>query len=271
VSTPVVVDDADDPRLSDYRYLRDVDLRRSTAADHGIVVVEGTNSVRRLLESALKVRSVLLADNRVALADEFGRGGWPVYVAPRPLLEGVTGFNIHRGVLAAADRPSPRQPDDVVAGARRVLVIEAVTDSENLGSLFRNAAAFAVDAVVLDPTCGDPLARRPVRVSVGHSMLVPFARASSWPDDLRRLRAAGIEVIALTPDADAAPLASLEPPRRPTAVLVGGEGPGLTQVALAQSDRHVRVPMASGVDSLNVATAAAIAFWHLWPQPPGRD
>lgn len=254
--TPIPVDDPQDERLADYVGLTDGDLVRSRNA----FVAEGVLVIRRLLASRYPVRSVLLADNRVdALADVLDGVEAPVYVVPRPVMNEVAGFDVHRGALAAADRlPLPRAGDLLGPDARVVAVLEGVNDTENMGALFRNAAAFGIDAVLLSPGCCDPLYRRAVRVSLGHVLHVPFTTL----DDPGALHEAGFTTVALTPSPDAEDIAALAPPPR-TAVLLGAEGPGLTAATLAAADRRVRIPMAGGVDSLNVATAAAVAFHRL--------
>jgi len=181
--------------------------------------------------------------------------GAPVYVAEPDVLAATVGFDLHRGAVASAERPEPADPDVVAAGTAALLVVEGVNDHENLGSLFRNAAAFGVGGLLLDPTCADPLYRRCVRVSMGHVLRIPFAVAHDWPLDLTHT------VVALTPDGDT-DIAALGPPER-LALLVGAEGPGLTRAALAAADVRVRIPMADGADSLNVATAAAVALHRL--------
>jgi tRNA G18 (ribose-2'-O)-methylase SpoU len=181
----------------------------------------------------------------------------------------VTGVHFHRGVLAVAERPALPTVAELVADARRVLVLEAVNDHENIGALFRNAAAFGVDGVVLDPTTADPLYRRSTRVSLGHVLRVSFARVGDggWPGALDELRSLGFTTVALTPAPDAEPLGRLVAggPER-VALVLGAEGPGLTAAAMAATDRRVRIPMADGVDSVNVATAAALALsaLHGW-------
>lgn len=178
-------------------------------------------------------------------------------MAPPAVLAATVGFDLHRGVVASAERPPPRDPSSVLHDARRVLVLERINDLENLGSLFRNARAFGCDAVLLDPQTADPFARRPVRVSMGHVLRIPFARVEPWPEGLDAAREAGLTLVALTPAGD--PLDAAALPERAT-FLVGAEGPGLTDGALAAADRCLGIPMAAGVDSVNVATAAAIAL-----------
>jgi tRNA G18 (ribose-2'-O)-methylase SpoU len=185
-----------------------------------------------------------------------------VYLVSQAAMTDVTGFHFHRGALASAARPPPPAFDDVVAAADLVLVAEGVNDNENLGALFRNAAAFGAGAVVVDATSADPLYRRSIRVSMGQVLRLPFARVPSAPEAMARLQAAGFEVLALTPAADAEDLDGVAIRAR-QALVVGAEGPGLTARALGAADRRVRIPMAPGVDSLNVATAAAIALSRL--------
>lgn len=231
-----------------------------------VFVAEGSRAIRQLLDAGWPVRSVLLSESRLAnqpdLAADAAAAGAVVYVAARDVLDRVAGYRVHRGALALARRPPARAVGEVVTGARLVLAVEGVNDLENMGSLFRNAAGFGVGAVVLDPTCADPLYRRSVRVSVGHVLRVPFARAGFWPADLEILKDAGFAVAALTPGGEV-PLARAVMAAggdRRWAVMVGAEGDGLSAAALGAADVSVRIPMAPGVDSLNVATAAAVAL-----------
>lgn len=257
--------DSTDPRLDDYRDLSDADVRPDR---RGVVIAEGVNVVERLIASEYRVRSVVGVAARIdALAPVLEQLDIPVYVVDKWLLSAVVGFRVTRGVLAAADRPAPRDVAGLLARARRIAVLESLNDFENLGALFRNAAAFGIDGVVLDRQCADPLYRRSVRVSMGHVLRVPFAVADTdWLASLRAVRDAGFTLFAMTPAADAVPLPDVEPPSR-WAVLLGAEGPGLTRQAQAVADVRVRIPMAAGVDSLNVATAAAVAFAHLCRDP----
>lgn len=226
------------------------------------MIVEGLLAVEQLATSGLRVRSVLVTP---AKRDRIPASiSAPLLVAEPAVLRATVGFDLHRGVVAAADRPPRRDPEQLLDGANRVLATERVNDLENLGALFRAARAFACDAVLLDPETADPLGRRPVRVSMGHVLHVPFARLDPWPDALDLARRAGLEVVALTPGGG--------PLRLPSrmALLVGAEGPGLTDRALAAADRKVGIAMAPGVDSLNVATAAAIAL-HAHVGTTGAD
>jgi tRNA G18 (ribose-2'-O)-methylase SpoU len=255
----VEIDDAADPRLDDFRDLSDADVRPDR---RGIVIAEGVNVVERLAGSPYRVRAVIGVPARVdALRPALEPLDVAVYAVDKWLLSEVAGFRVTRGVLASADRPAPIAAAELVRDVRRVAVLEGLNDFENLGALFRNAAAFGVDAVLLDPRCADPLYRRSVRVSMGHVLRVPFAvLAEPWPESLGVLR--DFTVLAMTPDPSAVALGEIEVPER-WAVLLGAEGPGLSTEALAAADLRVRIPMASGVDSLNVATAAAVAFARL--------
>jgi len=262
VSYPVEVTDPADPRLADFRDLTDADVRPDR---RGVVIAEGVAVVERLLTSRYRPRAVLGESTRLdALANVLARfPDLPVYSADRWFLSDVVGFRLARGVLASANRPPAPPTADVLTRATRVAVLESLNDFENLGSLFRNAAAFGVDAVLLDARCADPLYRRSVRVSMGHVLHVPFAvLPDPWPEALETLRERGFTLLALTPRTGALPLPAVAPPDR-WAVLLGAEGPGLTAAARSTADACVRIPMAPGVDSLNVATAAAVAFAHL--------
>ncbi len=258
----IAVDDPADPRLADFLSLTDADLRARHEEEHGVFIAEGPLVVRELVASAYDVRSVLVnPGQRSALADVLDGLDAPVYVAAQRVIDEVAGFHLHRGALACARRRPLPDLASVLAGARVVAVLERLNDHENLGALYRNARALGVDAVVLCPECCDPLYRRSVRVSMGHVLHVPTARATSMPAALDALRAAGFTTVALTPAPDAEPVSALRDlPPGPVALLIGAEGPGLRPETIAAADRRVRIEMAAGVDSLNVAAASAIAF-----------
>ena len=261
------VTSADDALLDDYRALNDPERRRAVERRGGFFVVEGTLAVEALLGSEFPVRSVLAAARKAELAHSLVGGRAPVVVRSDAEVETITGFPFHRGVLAAADRLPLPALSDVIQGAELVVVAEGLSDHENVGALFRNAAAFGADAVVLDPATADPLYRRSVRVSLGHVLRVPWTRLAAWPDGLGELRRRGFELLALTPAVEAEPVDAVArdiAARRPkVALLVGAEGPGLSDAALVASGRRVRIPIAPSVDSLNVATAAAVALHRL--------
>ncbi len=255
---PHHVDDPADPRVSDFFHLNDPGLRRD-----GFFLAEGPLVIRHLLRSPYPVRAVLAtAQGLAALADDLAGLEAPVYTVSQALMTSIAGFHFHRGALASAERLPYPGLGEVAGGADLVLAAEGVSDNENLGALFRNAAAFGVGGVVVDATSADPLYRRCVRVSVGQVLRLPFTRVRSAPEAVAQLQHLGFEVLALTPAPDAEDVREVAPRAR-QALLVGAEGPGLTGAALAAADRRVRIAMAAGVDSLNVATAAAVALHQL--------
>lgn len=254
----IAITDVADRRLDDYRHLTDVALRRRLEPANGLFIAEGEVVVRRAVQAGYVPRSLLLLDRYCQLASL--AGGAPVFLGGADVLESLTGFDVHRGVLAAMERRA-QQPAAVLLGsARRVLVLEDMNNPTNVGAVFRCAAALGMDAVLLSPRCADPLYRRAVRVSMGAVFAVPYARLDGWPASLRSVRADGYRVLGLTPNPAAVPLDSLrcEDGER-LALLLGAEGAGLSAEALRHAELRVRIPMAAGVDSLNVAAAAAVA------------
>ena len=265
---PVPIGDPGDRRVDDYRQLHDARARRllerPEEGSPGFFVAEGAHALQRLLASGRRLRSVLVDPIRLeALAGDLAGLDAPVLVADQPTLRAVTGFPVHRGVLAAADRWELPDPADVLADAeRRIAVLENINDHENLGVIFRSAGSLGVDAVLLSPRCCDPLYRRSVRVSMGHVLTVPWTRLEPWPDALGLVAGAGFTLAALTPAADAEPLTGWRPGAgERVAVLLGAEGPGLSAPALAAADVRLTIPMRRAEDSLNVGSAAAIAFY----------
>jgi tRNA G18 (ribose-2'-O)-methylase SpoU len=262
---PVPITDPDDRRVDDYRELHDARARRrmERAGDDGpgFFVAEGAHALHRLLTSGRRIRSVLLDHLRLEdLAGALGGLDAPVLVADQPTLRAVAGFPVHRGVLAAADRWPLPDPVTLLATARRIAVLEDINDHENLGVIFRSAGGLGLDAVLLSPRCCDPLYRRSVRVSMGHVLGVPWTRLEPWPEAIATVADAGFTLAALTPAADAEPLAEWSPaPGERVAVLLGAEGPGLSPAALATADRRVTIPMQRAADSLNVGSAAVTA------------
>ena len=272
----VTIADLADERVGDYRNLTDADLRRRQEVAAGMFLAEGVLVIRQLLASAYPVRSFLLTRAKLEELSgsiEAAGAAAPVYLVSAEAMAGITGFRFHRGAMASAHRvAAPAAKDLLQPPASLVVVAEGVNDHENLGALFRNAAAFGLDAVLLSPSCADPMYRRSVRVSMGHVLRVPWTWLAPWPAALGQLKTAGYRVVALTPDPATPPLehvldsGAAHDARLPTAavaVLVGAEGPGLSVAALKAADVRARIPMAPGVDSLNVATAAAIAFHRL--------
>lgn len=263
MSEPLRVDDADDPLLDDYRRLNDQSFRRRFEGDQ-LFIAEGFVAIDRLIESGHTVRSVLLAPSRL---DRFEHGellatlGVPLLLAHRDVIAETVGFDLHRGVVAAAERRPHPAVGELARTARRLAVLEGLNDAENLGAIARAARAFGLDGIVIDPSCTDPYSRRTVRVSMGEVLSIPIARAtaSEWTGVVDGLRAAGWETWAMTPAPTATDLWSLDPGER-LAVLLGAEGPGLTDALLGAADRRVRIPIRDGVDSLNVGHAAAVTF-----------
>ena len=271
--SPRVIDVTDpaDARVADFRDLNSIDRRPDLPTGRALVIGEGVLVVRRMLGSRFAPFALFGTDRRLTelSADLAGPDihhytDIPYYRADAEVMARVVGFHLNRGVLAAARRPPPLTLAGVLDGARTVVVLEGVNDHENLGSIFRNAAGLGVDAVVFGPGCADPLYRRAVRVSMGHALLVPYAHAQSWPSDLHMLRDRGFRLLAMTPDRHAAALpdAIAAMADDAVAILVGAEGPGLTKPAIRASEMRVRIPMSRGTDSLNVATAAALAFYE---------
>ncbi|MGI9124467.1 MAG: TrmH family RNA methyltransferase [Mycobacterium sp.] len=261
----VDITDPEDPRVDDFRDLNSVDRRPDLPTGKGLVIAEGVLVVQRMLASRFTPHAFLGTDRRLTeLAGDLAGVNIPFYRAGAEVMAEVVGFHLNRGVLGAARRPPELSLDEVTDGARTIAVLEGVNDHENLGSIFRNAAGLGVDAVVFGAGCADPLYRRAVRVSMGHALLVPFARAQHWPGDLHLLRDKGFRLLAMTPDPRAETLAAALGPMGSdkVAVLVGAEGPGLTETVMRASDTRVRIPMSRGTDSLNVATAAALAFYE---------
>jgi tRNA G18 (ribose-2'-O)-methylase SpoU len=253
------VDDPGDPRLRDFTDLRDVQLRSAREPAEGLFLAEGEATIRRALAAGYEPRAVLLTDRWLApLADVLDPIDVPVYVVYDGVLAGTTGFPVHRGALASFGRRPIPDAGELLMDATRVVVLEDLSDHTNVGAVFRCAAALGWDAVLLTPRCADPLYRRAVRTSMGAVFDVPWTRIDG-PDSVCD---AGFTLAALTPAADAVPLADVRPPAR-LALALGAEGPGLTAGWLDRAELRVRVPMRAGVDSLNVAAAAAIACYVL--------
>ena len=281
------IDRADDPRLADYRDLRDVTLRKNLEADHGLFLAEGEKVVRRAVEAGYEPRSFLMASRWLdGLADVLDASDVPCYVVSEALAEEVTGFHVHRGALASLHRRPLPEVADVVAGSRSVLVLEDsvdhtnggrpkkhvsrrriavledLVDHANVGAAFRNAAALGVDGVLISPRCADPLYRRSIKVSMGAVLQIPWTRVDPWPAGVAALRDRGFTVAAMTLSDDSIELdqlVSVQPER--LALVFGTEGRGVSPAVASLADHRVRIPMEAGIDSLNVAAATAVTFY----------
>jgi tRNA G18 (ribose-2'-O)-methylase SpoU len=261
----VPVSGAGDPRLSDYRDLRDVALRRLLETEHGLFIAEGAMVLRRALAAGYEPRSVLVTRPWLEdLADVLAESDAPCYLVDEQVAQQVAGFHVHRGALAAVHRRPLPVVAEVLAGADRVIVLEDVVDHTNVGAILRSAVALGAGAALLSPRCADPLYRRAVKVSMGAVFSLPWTRVDDWWDAVPELRAAGFTAVALTPAADAVDLADV-PTDGPLALLVGSEGPGLSRRWQQAADLRARIPMAAGIDSLNVGAAVAVACYALRP------
>jgi tRNA G18 (ribose-2'-O)-methylase SpoU len=248
------IEDPEDPRIEPYRQVRERDTRRG-----GGFIVEGEVVLRKAVHGRFPLRSLLLAENRIEpLAEVIAAvPGTPVYTASQAVMDAIVGFPIHRGVLAYGEREAEPDPSELLTRARLAVALYGVANHDNMGGVFRNAAAFGAEAVLLDPTCCDPLYRKAIRTSVGASLLVPFAAVA---DPVSTLLAAGLQPIALSPSGPEA----LHELRRPDRVglILGAEGPGLPEAVMARC-RTVSIPMSGGFDSLNLATTSGIALYQL--------
>ena len=266
---PLRIATVDDPRLHDFRSMSDPALMR----ERGLFVAEGRLAVQRLLASRFRTCAVLLTDSLLprlepALAARAGDADRPcVFLTDSAQLRQITGFRFHRGCLALGARPAAADgaADLQLDAARPLVVLEGVSNPDNVGSIFRSAAAFGASAVLLSPTCADPLYRKAIRTSMGTTLTLPFHVAGEWPDGLRRVTAAGARLVALTPESAATDLEAFvrRPAGAPLALVFGTEGDGVSAAALDLCDESVRIDIEPAVDSLNVATTAAIVLQRL--------
>lgn len=270
MSEPILITDPSDERVKDYFRLTDVNLRRVLEPREGLYLAESEKVIRRAIEAGHRPRSFLMAarwlDDLADIVERAGADGIPVYVADPAVIESMTGFHLHRGALASMHRPELLPWPELVADARRVLIIEDIVDHTNVGAIFRSAAAFGVDAVLVTPRSADPLYRRSVRVSMGTVFQVPWTRVDPWPAAIADLRESGWTTAALALDDTSISLDELAA-RMPDrlALVLGTEGDGLRPRTVAACDLVVRIPMSGGVDSLNVAAASAVALWATRP------
>ncbi|KUF07643.1 RNA methyltransferase [Leucobacter sp. G161] len=258
------IDDLSLPELADFTQLTDVALRRVREPAEGLYLAESPKVIERALRTGHRPRSLLIVEEWLPSVERMlaDYPDVPVYVGAPAQLEQLTGFNMHRGALASMHRPEPLDPEELLRTSKRVVVLEDLADHTNVGAVFRSAAALGVDAVLLTPGCADPLYRRAVRVSMGAVLQVPWARLPDWREAGPLFRETGYELTAFALRDDAQDLAEFvdDLPEK-LALMFGTEGPGLSKRALASASRSVVIPMEHGVDSLNVATAAALALW----------
>ena len=256
------VTDPADPRLADYRDLRDVELRKNLEAEHGLFLAEGEKVVRRAIEAGFTARSFLMAPRWLdGLADVLATSDAPCFVLSEALAEEVTGFHVHRGALASLERRPLPAVETVLAGARSVLVLEDVIDHTNVGAILRSGAALGFDAVLLAPRCADPLYRRAIKVGMGAVFTMPWTRLPDWYDALPSLSALGFTTVALTLAEDAVPVEEAVAGLDKVALVLGSEGHGLSPRWEKSADRRAIIPMREGIDSLNVAAASAVACY----------
>ncbi|MGP5197024.1 TrmH family RNA methyltransferase [Arthrobacter rhombi] len=264
---PIIrLESAADPRVSDYVALSDAALRQRTDPGRGLYIAESSKVLRRALAAGHVPRSFFLADKWLeGLSDVLqAHPDVPAFVGAPGVLEEITGFHLHRGALAAMNRPQPVPVSDVLAGARRVLLLEDIVDHTNLGAIFRSAAALGVDAVLVSPRCADPLYRRSIRVSMGGVFQVPWARLEDWGHGVEGIRRAGFTLAALEVTESSRPIDEVAAEKIDRLALVlGTEGAGVSAETLAAVDLAVVIPMRDGVDSLNVAAASTVAMWEL--------
>ncbi|MBT2500004.1 RNA methyltransferase [Agromyces sp. ISL-38] len=259
------VRDAASDTVADYARLTDVTLRSVNEPERGLYIAESARVIRRAIAAGHRPRSVLMEEKWLpGLQEALAPFDIPVHLADPDQLEAITGYRVHRGALAAFERPELPDPAELLAGARRVVVLEDIVDHTNVGAIFRSVAALGADAVFISPRCADPLYRRSVRVSMGTVFQVPWTRLPEWPEAERMLRAHDFAIAALALADEAVSLRALaaDPPAR-LAVVFGAEGDGLSRNALAAADTVVTIPMSHGVDSLNVAAAAAVVLYAL--------
>lgn len=254
--------DPADPRLADYRDLRDVELRKHLEAEHGLFLAEGEKVVRRAVEAGHDARSFLMAPRWLeGLADVLERSDGPCFVLSEDLIEQVTGFHVHRGALASLHRRPLPSVDEVLAGARSVLVLEDLVDHTNVGAIFRSGAALGFDAVLLAPRCADPLYRRSIKVGMGAVFALPWTRLTEWHSALPDLSQRGFTTVALTLSEDSVPIEDAVTGVDRLALVLGSEGHGLSRRWEDTAERRAIIPMAAGIDSLNVAAATAVACY----------
>lgn len=264
------VADLEDPRLDEYLRLSEAHLRMRTDVENGLYIAESTKVVQRAINAGHVPRSFLLAEKHLGqLTEEFNKfPSAPIFIGDDKQLEDLVGFHLHRGAMASMNRPEPLDLDQVLESSSRIAILEDIADHTNLGAIIRSASGLGIDAVLLTPKCVDPWYRRSARVSMGTVFDLPWVRVENWPTDIQKLKYHGYELLAMELTDDAVALNDVRiKPREKIAMILGNEGRGVTQEALALADRTVIIPMHREVDSLNVGAASAIAFWHLCSAP----
>ena len=260
-----IIDDLDRPGLEDFRSLTDVALRKIKEPAGGLYIAESTKVIARALAAGHVPRAALILEQWLPDMEKLlGDFDVPVYVGSSAALEALTGFEMHRGALASMHRPALRSVEDLLKHARRVVILEDIVDHTNVGAIFRSVAGLGADAVLITPRCADPLYRRSVRVSMGTVLQVPWTRLPEWPQAQQLLHNAGFHIaaLALADNAVSLDVFEIDPPEK-VAILMGSEGDGLSRAALEHADTIVTIPMLHGVDSLNVASASAVALYAL--------
>jgi tRNA G18 (ribose-2'-O)-methylase SpoU len=260
--TVIQISDLADPRLADYSHQTDVALKKARGTEHGLYIAESALVLERALRAGHVPRSVLALGNTVEEARALVGDDVPIFSGPGELLEQLTGYLLHRGLIAAMHRPALPSVESLLASARRVIILENVADPTNVGAIFRSVGAIGADAVLVTPRCSDPFYRRAIRVSMGTVLQVPWTRLGDWASTRALLTASGFQIAALALSEDAVSLRDFVAPPK-LALVLGAEGEGLTPVALAAADTIVQIPMAHGIDSLNVAATAAVAMWSV--------
>lgn len=273
----VTIDTPDDPRVRDFTQLTDVSLRRLREPAEGLFMAESRPVITRALQAGHRPRAFLMSARWLAetadLTTDPAAGDCPIYVGAEPVLRSITGFHLHRGIIASMHRPTPAPWQDVIRDARRVAVLEDIVDHTNVGAMIRCAAGLGIDAVLVTPRCADPLYRRAVRVSMGTVFQLPWTRIDPWPAALDTLSDLGFTTVAMALRPDAVRLDDFVqnlPPR--VAFVLGTEGQGLTAASQEACRVRVEIPMTGGVDSLNVAAASSVVFWATRTDPrPAPD
>lgn len=263
VSSVHLITDPADPRVSDYFSLTDVALRRKLETPRGLFMAESVEVIGRAIDAGYVPRSFLIKESWMPAVEEWSaRFDAPIYVGSEEVLTSLVGFRMHRGALAAMNRHQLPQLDEVLSGAKTTVIVENVVDHTNVGAIFRSVAALGADAVLVTPQCADPLYRRSVRVSMGTVFQVPWTRTESWTQAREALHAHGVRLVGMGFGDTAIDIRQV-PRDRPLALAVGTEGTGLSPAALRSVDVLATIPMRGGVDSLNVAAAAAVGIWEL--------